>query len=250
MIFCFCGLSEMHQARRAQLSSSWGITVQIQGHPSAVLNKSTLVVGFQSNVINADSSAHRLSLQTNHSFRNVNRDLICPNKSQISRDLHFTHSASLPSNPPNLTPLRSLSLSYPIHYSPCYHKWFYSQPQWIVEGCCLISFSCVFWVMPQWYFLCAFQDLFLASCRGIKATRDHGYEVYSNFFLWLADKCNHVCVVSLPRLNCGRKGLRCMKFRGLCSSRVAKHNKHFNTARLFLHARYLEKQMQNLLNVG
>lgn len=37
------------------------------------------------------------------------------------------------------------------------------------------------------------QILFLAFRRGIKATRDHGYAVYSNF-LWLADECDCVCV--------------------------------------------------------
>lgn len=48
-----------------------------------------------------------------------------------------------------------------------------------------------------------FQDkfLFLAFCRGIKATRDHGYAVYSNS-LWLADECDCVC---LPQQNCGQK---------------------------------------------
>lgn len=45
------------------------------------------------------------------------------------------------------------------------------------------------------------QILFLAFCRGIKATRDHGYAVYSNF-LWLVDECDCVC---LPHQNCGQK---------------------------------------------
>lgn len=35
--------------------------------------------------------------------------------------------------------------------------------------------------------------LFLAFCRGIKATRDHGYVVYSNV-LWLADADGDFCV--------------------------------------------------------
>ncbi len=45
------------------------------------------------------------------------------------------------------------------------------------------------------------QILLLAFHRGIKATRDHGYAVYSDF-LWLADECDCVC---LPQQNCGQK---------------------------------------------
>lgn len=45
------------------------------------------------------------------------------------------------------------------------------------------------------------QILFLAFCRGIKETRDHGYAVNSDF-LWLADECD---CVRLPQLNCGQK---------------------------------------------
>lgn len=55
--------------------------------------------------------------------------------------------------------------------------------------------------------MCAFdpcvstQILSLSFRRGIKATRDHGYVVYSNF-LWLADECD---CVRLPQQNCGQK---------------------------------------------
>lgn len=47
------------------------------------------------------------------------------------------------------------------------------------------------------------QIIFPSFRRGIKATRDHGYAVCSDF-LWLADECDCVCV-RLPQQNCGQK---------------------------------------------
>lgn len=48
----------------------------------------------------------------------------------------------------------------------------------------------------------AFLRLFLAFCRGIKATRDLGYVVYS-YVLWLADADGDF--MCLPQQNCGQK---------------------------------------------
>lgn len=157
---------------------------------------------------------------------------IYPQKKQKAKDRWgvnvacFAHTQS-PTNslaPPPLhqKPTKTLHhysflhlLSYIMHVSLCYHKWFCFQPQWIVEGSCIIchyqyvlnyAWMILVWV-SAYYQRCirlfdphiGRQILLLSFHRGIKATRDHGYVVCSDF-LWLANECDCVC---LPQQNCG-----------------------------------------------
>lgn len=168
--------SRMHEVRwiEVQLSDSRQVKGPTFGLPSVVLNKSTLLVH---SVTNPHSPAHRL----------IGKQTFSP--SGTSREIHPPKTRQKPNNLWGIKSGKILLRSYPIHVSPCYHKCFHCQPQWIVEGSCIIL--SVFWVVIST--VLAFQDkfLFLAFCRGIKATRDHGYAVYSNS-LWLVDECDCV----------------------------------------------------------
>lgn len=99
------------------------------------------------------------------------------------------------SKPPNLTAPLFPIFSYPIPVSPCYPKSIYSPSHWMFEDSVVFTVLSLYLELrpyPLWFLrlimlcLCGVcnvvchlrQILFLTRCRGIKATRDHGYVVH------------------------------------------------------------------------
>lgn len=118
-------------------------------------SKLCFCLGFYCNVIKPQSTM-LIDLKPNvfclRIARSLCRDLPPKRAESHLRDLWGIKSGTAPTKP-HTTALSLFCLSYPIHVSPCYHKWFYSQPQWIVEGSCIIfpyqcvlNYTAVIWV--------------------------------------------------------------------------------------------------------